>query len=153
MLFKAGVGRIEDRKRDAHTVLSAGRTVEIPERFLHCDFKDLQSYIARYNWYAGRELYDYVAYREGISQNANTDAVLMRHRKRKFSFYYRAPRFFRAWLWFVYNYYFRLGFLDGKEGYIYSYFEYYWYRFLIDARIFEYEKTGAALDELKAFGE
>lgn len=153
MVFKTGIGRIEDRKRDAHTVLSSGRTVAISERFLHYDFKDLNSYIARYNWYAGRELYDYVAYQEGASQDANTDEALMRHRRKKFGLYYRAPRFFRAWLWFVYNYYFKLGFLDGREGYIYSYFEYYWYRFLIDARIFEYEKTGDTLDELKAFGE
>ena len=43
MLFKRGFGSIEDRKRDAHTVLSAGRTVAISERFLHYDFKDLTS--------------------------------------------------------------------------------------------------------------
>jgi hypothetical protein len=45
MLFKTGKGRIEDRKRDAHTILSEGRTVAIRERYLHYDFKDLTSYI------------------------------------------------------------------------------------------------------------
>ena len=38
MLFKTGFGRIEDRKRDAHTVLLSGTTVAISERYLHYDF-------------------------------------------------------------------------------------------------------------------
>ena len=150
MVFKTGKGRIEDRKRDAHTILSEGRTVAIPERFLHDDFKDLTSYINRYNWYATRELQDYLAYREGASYAVKTDAKLMRHRKKKFTLYYRAPMFLRAWLWFVYQYYFRLGFLDGREGYLYCYFENYWYRFLVDAKIYEQQKTGRAPEELTA---
>ena len=36
--------------------------------------------------------------------------------------YYRLPKFFRAHLYFVYRYYFRLGFLDGTEGKIYTFF-------------------------------
>lgn len=57
----------------------------------------------------------------------------------KFGLYYKMPKFIRAWMWFVYNYYFRLGFLDGKEGYIYHFLECYWYRYLVDAKIYEYE--------------
>jgi hypothetical protein len=54
MLFKTGKGRIEDRKRDAHTILSKADGRD-QERYLHYDFKDLTSYIARYNWYAIRD--------------------------------------------------------------------------------------------------
>jgi glycosyltransferase involved in cell wall biosynthesis len=153
MLFKTGIGRIENRKRDAHTVLSKGKTVAIRERYLHYDFKDLTSYIARYNWYAIRELQDYTAFENGASFDANTDEQLRQHRKKKFTVYYRAPMFLRAWLWFVYNYYFRLGFLDGTEGYLYHYFESYWYRFLVDAKIYEYRKTGRAEESLRALGK
>ncbi len=153
MLFKTGKGRIEDRKRDAHTILLEGRTVAIKERYLHYDFKDLTSYISRYNWYAIRELQDYIAFEQGASFDANTDPQLMQHRKKKFTVYYRAPMFLRAWLWFIYNYYFRLGFLDGKEGYLYHYFESYWYRFLVDAKIYEYRKTGQMESELRALGK
>ncbi len=153
MLFKTGKGRIEDRKRDAHTILHEGRTVAIKERYLHYDFKDLTSYIARYNWYAIRELQDYIAYEKGAAFDANTDEQLRKHRKKKFTIYYRAPMFLRAWLWFVYNYYFRFGFLDGREGYLYHYFESYWYRFLVDAKIYEYRKTGRADESLRALGK
>lgn len=153
MLFKTGKGRIEDRKRDAHTVLYEGRTVAIKERYLHYDFKDLTSYIARYNWYAIRELQDYIAYENGASFDANTDEQLRKHRKKKFTIYYRTPMFLRAWLWFIYNYYLRFGFLDGREGYLYHYFESYWYRFLVDAKIYEYRKTGRADETLRALGK
>ena len=152
MVFKTGKGRIEDRKRDAHTELLCGTTVEIKERFLHDDFKDLNSYIARYNWYTIRELQDYLSFEQGSSAtNVNTDKALLAQRKKKFGLYYKAPMFFRAWLWFVYNYYIKLGFLDGKEGYIYCYFECYWYRFLVDAKIYEQRVTGHEAEKLEAF--
>jgi glycosyltransferase involved in cell wall biosynthesis len=144
MLFKTGKGRIEDRRRDAHTILLEGRTAAIRERYLHFDCKDLTSYIDRYNKYATREMLDYSDYVGGAGFDVNTDRRLRKHRRKKFMVYYRAPMFFRAWLWFVYNYYFRFGFLDGREGYLYHYFESYWYRFLVDAKIYEQRKAERA---------
>lgn len=147
MLFKTGRGRIEDRRRDAHTILLEGRTAAVRERFLHFDCKDLTSYIERYNQYATREMLDYFDYEGGAGFDVNTDGQLRRHRRKKFKIYYRAPMFFRAWLWFVYNYYFRLGFLDGREGYLYHYFESYWYRFLVDAKIYERRRDACTQSE------
>lgn len=144
MLFKTGKGRIENRRRDAHTILFSGKTVAIKERYLHCDYKDLSSYIDRYNKYATREMLDYLDFQSGAGYDVQTDEQLRKHRKKKFTLYYRAPMFFRAWLWFVFNYYFRLGFLDGREGYLYHFFESYWYRFLVDAKIYEHYKTARA---------
>ncbi|MRX73002.1 glycosyltransferase [Bacillus lacus] len=154
MIFKRGIGRIEDRKRDAHSVLSYGRSVALKERFIHHDFKDINSFITKYNYYATREMEDYIAYKKGNTSEIQTDKKIQSTRKKKFGLYYKAPRFFRAWLWFVYNYYFRLGFLDGKEGYIYHYFECYWYRYLVDAKIYEFEKKSIEeLEKLKAFND
>ena len=150
MLFKRGIGRIEDRKRDAHSIISEGRNVSVKEKFLHYDFKNLDSYIKRYNWYATREMQDYIAYTQGASTAINTDAHIQAQRKKKFGLYYRAPKFLRAYLWFIYNYIFRLGFLDGREGFLFHYFECLWYRLLVDAKIYEYEKHGGAFDELRA---
>ncbi|MGI6239613.1 MAG: glycosyltransferase family 2 protein [Christensenellales bacterium] len=150
MLFRTGVGRIEDRRRDAHTVLASGQSARIRARFVHRDFKDIASYIARYNWYATREMLDYIAYVEGGGADVNTEASIRATRRRKFGLYYRAPRFLRAKLWFFYNYVLRLGFLDGREGYLYHYLECDWYRTLVDAKIYEYEKTGALPANLSA---
>ena len=150
MLFKRGIGRLEDRKRDPHSVLSSGRNVSLKERFLHYDFKDLDNYIRRYNWYATREMQDYIAFTRGASTDIQADPYIQSRRKKKFGLYYRAPKFLRAWLWFLYNYIFRLGFLDGREGFLFHYFECLWYRMLVDAKIYEYEKHGGEFEELRA---
>lgn len=149
MIFKRGIGRIEDRKRDAHTVISRGKSVATKERFIHHDFKDVDNFISKYNYYATREMEDYIEYKNGVSGDIYTDEKIRSTRKKKFGIYYKAPKFLRARLWFVYNYYFRLGFLDGKEGYIFHYFECYWYRYLVDAKIYEHETFGKKLQELK----
>lgn len=149
MLFKRGIGRIEDRRRDAHSIISCGTSTALSHRFLHYDFKDLSNYIRRYDWYATREMQDYMDYVHGASTDIETGKLIMQQRKKKFGLYYKAPRFLRAWLWFIYNYIFRLGFLDGREGFLYHYFECMWYRMLVDAKIFEQEKTGRKFEELK----
>jgi glycosyltransferase involved in cell wall biosynthesis len=141
MLFKTKCGCIEDRKRDAHSVISEGKSYFAKNKFIHYDFKNLDNYINRYNWYATREMIDYFEYKQGKSTDINTDSKIKKQRKKKFGLYYKFPIFFRSWLWFIYNYIFRLGFLDGKEGYIFCYFECRWYRYLVDAKILEQMRT------------
>lgn len=47
---------------------------------------------------------------------------------------------FRSHLYYLYRYYIKLGFLDGKEGKIYAFLQAYWYRYLVDAKIYECKK-------------
>jgi len=148
MLFKTGIGRIEDRRMDEHTVLSRGRAVSAKERFIHYDFKDMTHFISKMNWYATREMQDYVEFSQGkVSDIDGGDGVISGTRKKKFGFYYKFPLFFRCWLLFVYNYVFRLGFLDGKEGFVYHYMYHRWYRTLVDAKILEQRITGKEFEE------
>ena len=150
ILFKTGIGRIEDRNIDEHTVLSEGRTVNAKNRFIHYDFKDIDHWIRKLNWYASRETMDYIEFKnslrsgkeDGKRSDKFCDKALSGTRRKKFGFYYKLPKFFRCRLLFIYNYIFRLGFLDGKEGFIYNYMYHRWYRTLVDAKILEYEKTG-----------
>ena len=149
-MFKKSCGRIEDRRRDAHSIISEGFSVGTKNRFLHYDFKNLDNYIKRYNWYATREMQDYIDFTRGAQTDIKTDKEILKQRKKKFGFYYKMPRYFRAWMWFIYNYIFRGGFLDGKEGLVFTFLECYWYRLLVDAKILEYEKTGGEFEKLKA---
>ena len=43
MMFKRSCGRIEDRRRDAHSVISEGYSVMAKHHFVHYDFKDIDS--------------------------------------------------------------------------------------------------------------
>jgi glycosyltransferase involved in cell wall biosynthesis len=51
--------------------------------------------------------------------------------------YYRMPLYVRPGLYFVYRYIFRLGFLDGKEGFIFHFLQALWYRILVDMNLEE----------------
>ena len=139
MLFKKAFGRIEDRRRDAHSVLSEGYSVTTRHHFVHRDFKDIDNFIKKYNWYATREVLDYMDHLHGVSSDIQTAPSILAQRKKKFGFYYKAPMFLRCWAWFLYNYIFRFGFLDGIPGLVFCFLECYWYRFLVDAKIYEFE--------------
>lgn len=148
MLFKTGVGRIEDRKMDEHTVLSRGSSVNAQNRFIHYDFKDMTHWINKMNWYATREMQDYYDFKEGKSAEIDgKDGTISGTRKKKFGFYYRFPLFFRCWLLFIYNYVIKLGFLDGREGFVYHYMYHRWYRTLVDAKILEQSITKKEFEE------
>ncbi len=149
MIFKYGVGRIEDRKMDEHTILSTGRSIALKERFIHYDFKNLDVLISKYNWYATREMQDYYEYQQGIDSGdlMFLDRKINNKRKKKYRFYYKAPVFLRSWMLFIYNYIFKFGFLDGKEGYMYHFFYSFFYRSLVDAKIYEQKVTNAPFKE------
>ena len=151
MLFKKHYGRIEDRRRDAHSVLSEGDTIQTHNKFIHYDYKNIDSFIRRYNWYATREMQDYIDYTKGINPDMTGDRHLQKLRKKKFGIYYKAPIYLRAFLLFLYNYIIKFGFLDGKEGFLFSFFDIFWYRVLVDAKIEEHEKLGGEFEKLKAF--
>lgn len=141
MLFKTGIGRIEDRRMDEHTVLKSGVSISARHRFVHHDFKSMTHYIAKMNWYATREMQDYIEFTQGAdSAIGNGDTTIAKHRQKKFGVYYRFPMFLRCYLLFIFYYIFRLGFLDGREGYVYNYMYHLWYRTLVDTKILEYKK-------------
>jgi len=49
----------------------------------------------------------------------------------------RLPLYLRPCLYFVYRYVFRLGFLDGTEGFVFHALQAFWYRLLVDIRLDE----------------
>ncbi len=51
--------------------------------------------------------------------------------------YVRLPLFWRSALYFFVRYVVKGGFLDGKEGFLWHFLQGWWYRALVDAKIFE----------------
>ena len=49
----------------------------------------------------------------------------------------KAPLYLRPFAYFIYRYFFLLGFLDGKEGFIFHFLQAFWYRLLVDVNIDE----------------
>ncbi|MCR4588349.1 MAG: glycosyltransferase family 2 protein, partial [Lachnospiraceae bacterium] len=125
-------------------VLREGKAVELTHDSEHKDYKDLTYWISKHNSYASREVEDYVrAYRENetaASDETKLDGTAKAKRFIKYHIYYKLPMGMRSYLYYVYRYYIKGGFLDGKEGKIFAFLQAYWYRFLVDAKIYEWEQ-------------
>jgi len=52
------------------------------------------------------------------------------------------PPLFRPFIYFIYRYFLKLGFLDGREGFIYHFLQGLWFQFLIDAYYLERKWRG-----------
>lgn len=139
-LFKPRYSYFENRAMGEHVLLTEGICGELKNDCLHYDFKDLDAYINKHNSYASREVIDYYERRERIEEQATQlYKTAERTKKLRDGLYYRLPMFIRAKLYYWFRYYVQRGFLDGKEGKIYCFIQSYFYRFVIDAKIYERE--------------
>ena len=64
------------------------------------------------------------------------------HVRRQKAIWGKLPRFVRPGLYVFYRYVLRLGFLDGKEGFIFHVLQGFWYRLLVDINIDELKHAG-----------
>jgi glycosyltransferase involved in cell wall biosynthesis len=135
VLFKKGSGRYEDRNMDEHILLSQGKADELNSNAFHYDYKDIHSLVQKHNLYATKELMDFNNESYQDSEGLSNNKIRLNRKKKKL--YYNFPLFFRAFLFFLYNYVLRFGFLDGQRGLIYHFITTFYYRFLVDAKLFE----------------
>lgn len=140
MVFKTSFGRIEKRRMDEHTILSQGKTIIAKNKYLHYDYKNIDIFVKKLNWYATREMQDFVEFNRNKKSVDLHDKKINKTRFKKFKIYYRFPLFLRTKLLFFYFYIVKLGFLDGREGFIYNYLYTRFYRILVDIKIYEQHK-------------
>jgi glycosyltransferase involved in cell wall biosynthesis len=145
-IFRTGKAICEQKIMDEHLILLEGETVEFKHDFIDNNTKDLDWWTNKHNWYSNREVLDHQMTIEKVSNEAklleNAKSTKQAKMKRfvKNKGYYSLPKFFRAHIYFIYRYYIKMGFLDGPEGRIFHFLQAYWYRFLVDAKLYECEK-------------
>lgn len=150
-IFRTGKATCEMKIMDEHMILSEGMTVKFKCDLIDNNQKDLEWWTTKHNWYSNREVLDHqLTLKKQMDDSMeiggkSSDQAKMK-RIVKNNVYYKLPRFFRAHLYFFYRYYFKLGFLDGPEGKIFHFLQAYWYRFLVDAKMYECEKKGIKMN-------
>lgn len=127
-LFRYGKGRVENKPMDEHIIVD-GNIKKLQGDLIHYDYKGLDAWLNKHICYSQLELEMYSGQSCMTGGNEN--------QKKKRGFYYKLPLFARARFYYWYRYYVQLGFLDGKEGKIFIYLQAYWFRFLVDAKIYE----------------
>lgn len=136
-LFRTGVGRCEDRKYDQHFILTSGTSGQLPGTMIDDIRMSLSEWTARHNRWSDGEVAEFEAQKCGarVRPDARGDPVQRKRFLREK--YNQLPLFLRPFALFFYRYFVRLGFLDGTEGLIFWVLQTFWFRFLIDAKIWE----------------
>lgn len=146
-VFRDGQGRCEALFMDEHIVVTGGRTVSIHADVIDKNNKDLTFWTEKHNQYASREVKDILnrEQMEGPDVRGGTTvraSIVGRQdatkRWLKERLYLRLPLFVRPFLYFFYRYFLRFGFLDGTRGLVFHFLQAFWYRFLVDAKIYEH---------------
>lgn len=143
-LFRRGKGICEERWMDEHIQLTDGKTIEFIYPFADHNLNLLSWWTDKHNGYSIREAIDLLDIELGIlgNQASNVDLNFQAAEKRKKKFFYvRQPLFLRSFAYFLYRYFFKLGFLEGKEGFLWHFLQGWWYRTLVDAKIFEIKQA------------
>lgn len=140
-LFKIKYAVCENRFMDEHIQLSEGTIEELNNPFFDDNLNGLTWWTNKHNGYATREAIDLLMTEYGLYENnvVNSGEHSASIRKKKLK-YIKMPLFWRALAFFFLRYFFRLGFLDGKEGFLWHFLQGWWYRTLADAKVYEIKK-------------
>ncbi|MBC7882511.1 MAG: glycosyltransferase family 2 protein [Anaerolineae bacterium] len=151
-LFRASKGFCEERLYDQHFVTS-GKIRKMQGLLLDLQITTLEKWTAAHNRWSTAEALE-VCSRSSTSERQLTASLFgdLRMQKRwlKNNFWYRSPLLLRAFVFFFYSYFLRLGFLDGKAGLIYHVLQSFWFRYLVDAKIVELQIQQQAYSDNKS---
>lgn len=136
-LFRTGAGRCEDRKYDQHFILQRGSSGRLRGAMVDDVRMPLTEWTARHNRWSDGEVAEMES--EETAGRLQPDIRGNPAQRKRFlrQKYNRLPLFIRPFGLFVYRYFFRFGFLDGTQGLIFWVLQCFWFRFLVDAKIWE----------------
>ncbi|NVK45138.1 MAG: glycosyltransferase family 2 protein [Rhodobacteraceae bacterium] len=141
-LWRTGQGRMEQRRMDEHIVLKSPCTAVLEGGDLVDEnLNPLSWWVEKHNGYASLEAISRIEAEEGKrTSEEKLSGQAARKRWLKEKVYTRIPSTLRASLYFFYRYVLGRGFLDGKEGFFFHFLQAYWYRTLVEAKLYELNK-------------
>lgn len=146
-IWRTGLGTCEQRWMDEHIVLSQGKIANLQHDIIDENKKGLSFWIDKHNRYADREVKDLLSTAveqcDPLLRKGQLSQATQRRWVKK-NLYRRSPLFLRAFLYFLMRYTIGLGFLDGIEGLIFHFLQGFWYRFLVDAKIYELRRSNTS---------
>jgi glycosyltransferase involved in cell wall biosynthesis len=136
-LFRSGAGRCESRKYDQHFILrGTARRIHAP--MIDDNRMSLKEWTDRHNRWSDAEVEEILhPAQAGVIEGKLRGGTPMQRKRALRRLFLRFPLFVRSFGFFIYRYFVLLGFLDGRPGLIYNVLQTFWYRFLIDAKLYE----------------
>lgn len=143
ILFKKDFGHCEDKLYDQHFVVN-GHCQTLKSDMIDTLTDSLQSFTERHNRWSTLEaedqFYKYTLKNKTGLVKAKALGNAQQRRRYAKSIYEKFPLFVRPFIYFFVRYFLKLGFLDGKKGLVFHFLQGFWFRFLVDAKIYELKK-------------
>lgn len=148
-LFRYGKGRCEQRLMDEHIQITDGDIIVFDNDFCDHNLNNLSWFCHKHVDYAIREAADLIDIEIGLTCATesykkegiiNSQAEKKRIKKHRYA---KKPLFWRSFVYFLYRYILKGGWRDGKEGFIFNFIQGWWYRMLVDAKVYEIKKQSS----------
>ncbi|MGM0945469.1 MAG: glycosyltransferase family 2 protein [Bacteroidota bacterium] len=156
-LFRYKKAVCEQRWMDEHIELLEGKSIEFKHDFVDHNLNNLSWWSQKHLGYSIREAIELLDLELCLLNSSKTQdfsklseqAAAKRRKKLKYA---QQPLFWRSFAYFNYRYFFKGGFLEGKEGFLWHFLQGWWYRTLVDAKIFEIKNAcGSDPEKIKEY--
>jgi glycosyltransferase involved in cell wall biosynthesis len=145
-LFKRGLGYFEKRFEDQdqsmgdmevheHVVLKSGTVGEIIEPIIHRNYNNISRFIIKHDEYSNYEAKVHTA---GLQSEIKEKFFGTKEERRRFLKKKLIRNPLSPFLFFIYLYFFRLGFLEGRSGFYYILYQCI-YLYFVQTKIYEIE--------------
>lgn len=156
-IFRNKKAICEQRLMDEHIQLLEGDSMEFDNDFCDENLHDISWFCHKHVDYAVREAVDLLDIELDLTGAAATDkgkkiSEQAEAKRRKKHAYAKKPLFWRSFAYFIYRYFVRGGWRDGKEGFLFAFIQGWWYRTLVDAKVYEIKRDcGTDKEEIKQY--
>ena len=145
-LFRSDYGKCEARKYDQHFYVTAGRTKQLKGFMIDDVRMSISEWTVRHNRWSDAEVEEQcLSSRDGRIKGRLSGGNPVEKKRFLRNVYDHCPQFVRPFGLFFYRYILRCGFLDGTAGFIFYVLQTFWFRFLIDAKLFEQDLATKAM--------
>lgn len=156
-MFQFDKAWCEERWMDEHIQVAKGKIVQFDNEFVDDNLNNLSWWTNKHVGYAIREAVDLLDMEFNILEHISLDKdkilekSVSSKRMKKYRYVYM-PLFWRSFFYFCYRYFLKGGFLDGKEGFLWHFLQGWWYRTLVDAKVFEIKRVcGTDKEKIKKY--
>ncbi|MFH1868868.1 MAG: glycosyltransferase family 2 protein [Candidatus Omnitrophota bacterium] len=136
-IFKKDKGRSEQRLYDQNYIVS-GRVSIISADIINIINPDLESWKQRHKRWSVLEAEEVLLNKERVMNIGLEGSPIEKRNWFRYRIYYKMPLFIRSFVYFFYRYILKMGFLDGREGLTFHFWQGLWYRLLVDIKIYEF---------------
>lgn len=146
-MFRTGIGYSDTNENMDHRFIVPGKTIIWKDGYIkeeNLKENEIRFWIDKHNRYSDLVAQEEIERRKKL-RTQSIRPKLFGSPDERIAFlkkiWWSLPLFVRPFLYFFYRFIIQLGILDGKEGWIFHYLQAFWFRLVVDIKIWELRKS------------